>query len=181
VGLSSGCKKPGCRILISIFIILLIIGISLGIKYNCNVSNIQKLFEAHLQEYTVITGLNPDFQSENSYIRGKVITVDIGKNKIDQIYFNLPKDMVAKNPEEVGTIVWLKWEDVRVGTYSPSGDAAYEITCEVTIIDKTEAIIVDKKSFTGTSPPPTMLREGPGYGSKPTDEVVNYLKSLPRR
>jgi len=51
----------------------------------------------------------------------------------------------------------------------------------VTIIDKLEAIIVDKKSFTGSEPPPTMLREGDGYGSKPTDEIVDYLESLPRQ
>jgi hypothetical protein len=179
VRLSSG--KPGCRIVILILIILIIIGVFLGIRYGCNVANIQKLFGDHIQEYTVITGLNPNFQSENSYIRGKVITVDIGENKLDQIYFDLPGDMAAKNPEEVGTIIWLKWEDVRFGTYLPGGGTAYQRTCEVTIIDKLETIIVDKKSFTGTSPPPTMLKEGDGYGSKPTDEVVDYLESLPRQ
>jgi len=181
VRLSGRRKKPGCWIIVTIVIIVVVVGIFLGIRFGCNIVNIQKVFGDHVQEYTVITGLNPDFQSENSYIRGKVITVDIGENKIDRIYFDLPGDMAAKNPEEVGTIIWLKWEDVRVGTYIPGGGTAYERTCEVTIIDKLEAIIVDKKSFTGTEPPPTMLREGDGYGSKPTDEIVDYLESLPRQ
>ena len=181
VRLSSRGKKPGYWIIAAIIIILVIIGIFLGIRFGCNIINIQKVFGAHVQEYTVISGLNPGFQSENPYIRGKVITVDIGENKLDQIYFDLPGDMTAKNPEEVGTIIWLKWEDVRVGTYSPSGEAAYRITCEVTLIDKPEAILIDKKSFTGSEPPPTMLREGDGYGSKPTDEIVDYLESLPRQ
>jgi hypothetical protein len=139
-------------------------------------------FKSHLNEYLLIPELKTITPAEDTYIKGKVITVDTSEIEIDEMtYFKLPEELVAQTPEEVATIIWLKWEDVLVGHYTPGGGDAYRITCEVTIIDKEQAAIVGQKTFRGSAPPETVVGTESGYGERPIEDVVDYIRLLPRR
>jgi hypothetical protein len=179
-GKLAGCRKIGCRVVIAVIVILMIVGISMGIKYGCERSSAMKPFETHLNEYTSIAGLKEASPQEGQYIRGKVVSVDLTENKIDPLFLDLPPELIAKTPEEVETIIWLKWKDVAVGHYT-DGATGYRIDCELTIIDKVELKIVDVKTYYGSDPPSAKSGSGDRYGSKPTYDIVNYLKALPRR
>jgi hypothetical protein len=173
--LSSGC----CGVLVVIGI-LFIAGLIYGIITNLQQSADIKLFQEHIEDYVSIPNQQAISPFTESYLTGKVITVDINKNEIDQIYFDLPEDLVAKTPEEVGTIIWLNWGEVLVGRYT-DGAGGYRIICEVTIIDKANSEIIDKETLSGSDP--ISVKEGSGnrYGSKPTSEVIDYISTLPRK
>jgi len=173
--LSSGC----CGVIIVTGIVL-IAGLIWGLVNNLQQSAGIKVFQEHIEEYIAIPSQQTISPFAQSYISGKVITIDTNENKIDQIYFDLPEELMAKSPEEVSTIIWLNWGEVLVGRYT-DGAGGYRIICEVTIIDKAKSAIVDKEIFSG--PDPLSVKEGSGdrYGSKPTSEVIDYISTLPRR
>jgi len=173
--LSSGC----CGVMVVAGIVL-IAGLIWGLVNNLQQSADIKVFQEHLDEYIAIPGQQTISPFTESYISGKVITIDTDERKIDQIYFDLPKELVAKSPAEVSTIIWLDWGEVLVGRYT-DGAGGYRIICEVTIIDKAKSAIVDKEVISGSDP--LSVKEGSGdrYGSKPTSEVIDYISTLPRR
>src|SRR5262245_30796732 len=54
-------------------------------------------------------GPNMPAPLSGGYIVGKVVPVDMkNKPEVDWIYFDLPDDLKAKKPEEVGTVVQLR-------------------------------------------------------------------------
>jgi hypothetical protein len=136
-------------------------------------------FEKHLSEYASIRGLERE-QAAEAYIRGKIVAVNRSENQIDDIYFDLPQELRAAQPEEVGTVVWLEWGADRIGMYT-DGAGAYAHTCKVTIIDMSIPAIIAERDFRGSRPPETKSGSGSRYGSKPTDKIVGYLKGLPRK
>jgi hypothetical protein len=109
-------------------------------------------FEAHVREYSTVFGLknrsmnNPNLMEP--YIKGKIITVNKKESRIDDIYFDLPKELRAFKPKDVGTILWLKCEEDEVGFYTNGEEATVNI-CQVTIIDKSTPTIVARTSFRG--------------------------------
>lgn len=91
-------------------------------------------------------------------------------------YRRLPDEIRATKPDEVGTVVWLKWTirtTVRPGKHKVT---CRRIVCDVTVIDLAEAIIVGGKEIQG--PLPDGL-EG-GCGPRPTRDVARFLTELPR-
>ena len=134
-------------------------------------------FKAHLSEYTVAA---EDLPGE-AYIRGKVIPVDLRKNEIDFVfYYELPKTMRAASPEEVQTVVARDCTTSQVGTYTRGG-GAHRWTCKLQVIDLTVPRVVAVETFVGSDPPRTKSGSGKAYGSKPTQETIDYLISLPLR
>jgi hypothetical protein len=136
----------------------------------------------NIDEYT---GLNlavmSDYSSRKPYIKGKIIIIDNQKNKIDHIYYDLPENLRATKPENVGTIVLLEWGEDKIGFYASPRSEAIVITCQVTVIDKSIPAIVSKVNFEGP-PPPAILKSGESAtGAMPTQEIVNYLQGLPRK
>lgn len=183
---------------------------------------ISEAFQSYVTEYTDIDVLNDKSYNYSPYIVGKVVIVDdlisrpksrdysleieVWKRVIptDHIkagpskringseFMQLPIELRAKSPEEVGTIILLRWDATLEGTYGKPYDGrgqrvivsgAYRITCEATIIDKARNLVIDKRFFQGGPPPRTIpsKRHGVQYGSKPTKDIVNYIKSLPLR
>jgi hypothetical protein len=119
----------------------------------------------------------PFAPAPRGYVKGKVIPVDLKNNKIDWFYY----DLRANQPEEVGTVVWLEWGEKKVGQYGASGGGAFVRTCNVTIIDHAQRLIVGRHYAEGGPPPTTSRRGASQYGSYPTENIVNYLRGLPRR
>jgi hypothetical protein len=107
-------------ILLAITLAVLCFGVRAAIR-----SSVVRPFAGHLNEYNDIPGLKNAFpesrddhfgggraiSSERTggygrpYVTGKVIPVNKAANKVDNLYFSLPKTFRATKPEEVGTIV----------------------------------------------------------------------------
>lgn len=136
-------------------------------------------FKNNLADYISSSAFKEQFTA-TPYIKGKLVVVNQSEVKVDDPYFDLPEDIKALKPEEVGTIVWVSYEPVVVGRYT-GGSAGYRYTGKVTVIDKTAGAIVGRTSFKGGEPPSTKRGSGDAYGSKPTEEIKNYLLSLPRK
>ena len=156
-------------------------------------------FSSHLSEYVSIGGLTEDNEGQ-PYVTGKVVLVDIQPDaKISVVkqfkkelkkttweeinrreFYELSPDLRATTPEEVGTIIWIKWDLVVEGFYSSPPRSACRITCEITVIDKDKATIVGKTVIRGTSPPSAVKTLHSGYGNRPTKKIVDYIESLPR-
>jgi hypothetical protein len=141
-------------------------------------------FNNYVSEYSSISGFkNPvkgDRSSTKPYIKGKVITINKQENRIDSIYYDLPEDLRATKPDEVGTIAWLEWGEDKIGTYT-DGDDAIVITCQVTVIDKSIPRIVSKTNFEGIEPPRVKRSSESGTGPIPTQKIVDYLRDLPKK
>ena len=170
-------------------------------------------FLSCVKEYVNSKGLVDDPNNYNPYIIGKVIIVDnvINDNNaleeeiwkpvigIDDIergpsqringceYFKLPVELRAVTPDEVGTIIWLKWDSILEGRYGDhfAAPGANRILCEAVVIDKGKNVIIGRKSFRGGTPPShtrfsSTSKYNTRYGFRPTAEIVDYITSLPR-
>lgn len=192
--------------IIAFIVLVVIIAITITIiQYIYDVRDYFRMrpFVACISEYTNIAGLKT--LDQDPYVIGKALIIDKTKNEIldpeKPYFFNLPKELQPARPEEVGTIVWLEWGKVAVAKYKYE-DASRESTlydydaniqtCKVTIIDKNIPAIIGQSNFRGMDPPKS-LRVGVNetayikngqlrwYGDRPEEEIVNYLKKLPRR
>jgi hypothetical protein len=164
--------------------LLIIVGIfailGIGFVVNQTVRGVQSdPFKNNLAEYTN-TGSFKEQVGATPYIKGKIVVVNKADIKVDDPYFDLPEDVKAVKPEEVGTIVWVTYDPRLVGRYT-NGAAGYQYTATVTVIDKANGTIVGRSSFTGSEPPSTKKGSGDAYGSKPSDDIKNYLLGLPRK
>lgn len=115
------------------------------------------------------------------YISGKVITVNRLEGTFDELFFALPSDLRAQTPDEVGTIIWIDCAEVAVATYV-SGAKGYSTTCAITVIDKTQNLIVAQpQEFVGEKPPSSKSGVADWHGKRPLKEMIEYIKSLPRQ
>ena len=117
------------------------------------------------------------------YIKGKVVLLDLKEKVIDSINSDLRNDMRATTEAETGTVVWLDWREELVGNYS-SGGGGYVYTCRLTVIDLSIPAKVAVRSFRGSDPPSYVTSQFYGqdhYGDKPSEKIISYLESLPKR
>jgi hypothetical protein len=139
---------------------------------------IARPFESHLSEYTSIHNLSGG--SGFSPITGKVIVINKVENNVDLLFSQLPNYLRASNSDEVGTIIWLECSEDVTATYI-SGAKGYQTSCFVTVIDKATASIIGERIF--ASAPPPSIKDGPFdyHGEKPTEEIFEFIKSLPTK
>jgi hypothetical protein len=134
---------------------------------------------SHYSEYSL--GTFTDDSLNAPYIVGKLVVVDLSIKKIDDdVYSALPRELQATGPEEVRTIIWLKYDSVKVGSYS-DGKSAFRQDCVVEIIDKNRGRIVGKQLVNGGPPPYTKNDNMDHWGKSPNSKIVHYLESLPRK
>jgi hypothetical protein len=123
----------------------------------------------------------PPPPSGQGYVVGKIITVQMSpKREVDWIYFDLPGELKARKPEEVGTVVQLSWSEQEIDKYD-DGAGAFVHLCDVKVVDLAKKQVVATRSFRGGDPPQSKSSAGSAYGSKPTQDIVNFLKGLPRQ
>ena len=141
-----------------------------------------KPYKAHLAEYlTAASVANPEQVETSNYlpVKGKLIPVDVKAKNIDPVFFDLSNDFQPKNPEEIGAIAALWWEERRIGSYGGRG-GAYQEHCTVMILDKLSGTLLAEKSFVGSNPPSTSQNGASQTGDKPYKEIREFLNSLPR-
>src|SRR4051812_12060595 len=62
-------------------------------------------FEGKIVEYSSLNNFRP-VEDDKPYVRGKIIAIDKQLVKVDPLFFELPGDLRADDPSEVGTVVW---------------------------------------------------------------------------
>ena len=129
-------------------------------------------FKPYLSEYLSFSAT----QQGEPYIRGKVITVDTRRKAVDHLYFDLPQELRATQPEEVGTVVWVECTSVTTVVRRTGGSTnnTVDYRCEVTVIDKAASAIVGQKRFEDTS-------GEQGYEEVLYGPIASYLAGLPRK
>lgn len=119
------------------------------------------------------------------YRRGRMLVLDRKAGKIDDLHFALPRDVRARTPEEVGTVVWIDKERVLMGSYSgPPGTEGkgYSHEWYATIIDYGEKQKVGLQDFHGSSPLGVKLGEGDRDGTEPSVyRMLEHFAKLPLR
>jgi hypothetical protein len=114
---------------------------------------------------------------------GRVLVLDreAGGWHVSDAQLYLPSNLRADEPYQVSTLVWIDYEKSRVGTYAGQSIPAYKLKATANIVDlKTKQTIARKGDFEGGPPPEQAPADGlPGYGSKPSKEIAEYLASLP--
>ncbi|MBY0230734.1 MAG: DUF4136 domain-containing protein [Gemmataceae bacterium] len=123
-------------------------------------------FDAHLSDY-----LREPEQAENAprtKIKLKLVPVDVLKKRIDsEVYHALPEDLRAAGPDEVGTVVQIRWKETDV----TQGRTFYKV--EGVFVDpKTNKVIWDFGVQGGAS----KFRNR--SGTKPIELVVDAIKQL---
>ena len=69
----------------------------------------------------------------------------------------------------------------KVGTYS-GGEPAWQTVWKVSVVDLDKGKVVGRALLRGEHPPfAADIEAGENYGPPPWDELVAYLKKLPRR
>lgn len=114
------------------------------------------------------------------YVKGRILPIDQVRREVDFIHFSMRDDVRSQKPDDVGTIAWLRHGEKVVGEYT-GGSKAHVRTTSVTIIDKARKVIVARRDIEGPPPPETVRQGSPGYGGWPTNEILSYLYSLPKR
>jgi hypothetical protein len=127
-------------------------------------------FTPYLDEYLQMPGRLPSNQ-ERPPGQGGFLPINLDTRAVDELYLSLPSWMRAKQPDDVKTLVWLRWkvQDVRL---SRSRVGSQQV-CHVTVIDRASNLIVGETTCTGLKP----FRSG-FQGPKPTSEIIAYLYSF---
>lgn len=115
---------------------LVVIVIVVVIRFNVR-SDMMAAHEPQLMEYLSVASSAPG--PVNGFLQGKLITVDRVANVLDPIFLDLPDNLRASKPEEVGTVVFLKWDrrdtghvigrKVGVKIDPATAEKLYEYTC----------------------------------------------------
>ena len=158
-------------------------------------------FYPELAEYTSYSGLQ--FTGSRPHIRGKIVIIErnihinkqtkenivtkyqvkvkSSEHRISDLMNDLPKELQPCHSAEVTTVVWLDYSLKHEGGYM-DGSGAERWVCGVTIIDTSIPSIIGKRFFKGGDPPSSKIDDGKRIlqGKKPDDEIVEYLKKLPR-
>jgi hypothetical protein len=179
-------RLAGCGVLI---VIGIVVAIGFGI-YSAVVwikhSTAMGPFKDHVAEYLAApkpmeTPAAPDGQnlaSPSRPIKGKIIVLDTKTSEMDWDV-DLPAELKAGKPEEVGTVVLTTWAKTHTPPDYDDGTLAYVQECDVTVIDHASRTVICKQHFRGSEPPSSISNSSEGVGSKPTQDVSNYLKGLP--
>ncbi len=137
-------------------------------------------FRPHLAEYLAA----PEGPAHPGPVRGKMIVVDKKTRDIDdEVFFGLPSSLRASRPEEVGTVVQLDYGRVPGrGVYGKDHLPSFVQTCQVTVIDRASRAVLATALVRGGDPP-DHIQDGDkeGVGPRPTAQVLDYLKGLPRQ
>ncbi len=192
-------KKSKGALLVILFV--LVITILFAVLRSANQRSNWRLAEfakAHGAEYASMATL--DEASGGAYIKGKVMVLDIGEsigdnaiaepfkpklNALSEVHGMIGR-LRADKPEEIGTVVLLKWSGERAGTYSDAS-LAYRSSCESIIIDVDRRAVVDRVFFVGGDPPRSHVqyRSKSGeriWGKAPSrHDISAYIKGLPKR
>jgi hypothetical protein len=111
---------------------------------------------------------------------GKVVLIDADKRALDELQPYLPDDIHARTPEEVTTVVQMRYTRSVVGKF-PSGAHAVQVGARLTVVDVPSRTVIAARSF-DWGKPPTSIPVGSGSddvtGSAPMKDISAFLTGL---
>jgi hypothetical protein len=120
--------------------------------------------------------------SASSKAKGKMVVINVDEAKIDALQFSLPGELCAWKPVEVGTVVLLAWEKKSTSSDPLFGPALYPnrfmYIAHVKVFDWESKSEIASSTFFGDLP--GFLKGESATGPKPDQQVLNFLKALPR-
>jgi hypothetical protein len=173
-------RQPGGRTLAVLLLALVIVPVGLLGYFLVRPCMMLQPYSNRLDDYRAAARTTK--QSSSPYTRGKIVAVDSKANKVDgAVLLALPDELRPSNPDEVATIAWEECDTYPVGSYGGKG-SAYQWQCKVTVIDTTDKVTTSHSNTINGSDPPSTSKNGTSQtGSRPIQEIVDYLKSLPRK
>jgi hypothetical protein len=128
----------------------------------------------------------PEQLTETPYIKGKIFQ----STAVQGGFFK--GDMIAKNAEELGTIVKVDCKkSFKIGNYNADGQSvpAYASECNITLIDYTIPAVIAKKSFINSEMATSMtfgtkdgkITKDEVVAAEPRGEVQKWLDGLPKK
>lgn len=113
------------------------------------------------------------------YVKGGVVLID--GDHISAFHDDLPGRLRAATPDDVGTVVLVQESSRKVGTYT-GGEPAWQAVWKVSVVDLDKGKVVGRALLRGKHPSfVANIEAGENYGPAPWDDLVAYLKKLPRR
>jgi hypothetical protein len=113
------------------------------------------------------------------HIRGKAVVVDLTEEVVLPTTFELPAEIAAEEPLEVGTVIQVKRVLEEVDEYD-DGSPALRQDALVRIIDLGLECAIGEALVKGGNPPETKDGEGPGFGNAPDHLIPALVAGLPR-
>jgi hypothetical protein len=157
-------------------ILIVVIGVS-GVGYflvrHFDQSRFTAPFQPVLPEYLAMRP--EDKEPSGGVCKGGIITINVASKQIDDLYFDLPDAFKARDPESVKTVVFLSWRKEEAGLYD-NGRLAYKYFCMVEMVDRETKELLQRGTFGGLAPPNRLKRLESGEGTKPTVQVIAFLK-----
>jgi hypothetical protein len=130
----------------------------------------KQFYRYSLKNSAVDEGIEPYIRSKVLILNPELIEINLQKS--------LPAHLMAKDPNDVGTVIMITEGATRVGYYGGFRDKiAYKPYMDATVIDWEKKVVIAKKRWEGGPPPeyaPTTA-----YGERPNKYlVINYIKAL---
>lgn len=181
---AKSCLGAGCGTLIAVAVLVAIVTIIWAGISSCRSENQQddalKAFEPSLAGYLAAEKAKAPKKIKPRIV-GKVVMVNLDEKDFDHLMFDLPAELRATGPKQVGTVVQTSYVANVVGTYT-SGDKGYQYTAVVKVIDRATGQLLATKRLLGSEPATQKTsHSGDNYGSRPSYEIVDWLASLPVR
>ena len=142
--------------------------------------NLVSRLQPHVEEYMK---LEVSQSKQRPYIRGKILPVNIDRKSVDTWLFSkLPARLLADDPGEIGTVVWVSWSRGKVSDHeNPEKRQITLSRATVTIIDIHTKEILDVKVFHGEENINSENPESSFQRDWPVDKVVEYIVNLPSK
>lgn len=143
---------------------------------------------------TELTTVPANVQTTSPYIKGKIAVFQALEKKANEsgpdVYFMQPsyyrelKDNYATTPEEVGTVALVRCKTLQKGIYKGTDNKEYPAMvedCELTLIDHTKKAVIFKKLFEKTPSQERADRGGFVVTQSSQEDVLQFLKDLPKQ
>jgi hypothetical protein len=111
--------------------------------------------------------------------RGKVAVLektDPGAFDYGRLHFNLPRDLMATDAEEVDVVILIWYQEFEAGRYT-NGAMAFAWKANVYCIDWRTKTVLDRTEF-ATRPPQQTNNPGQTSGGRPDAEVKEWMRKL---
>jgi len=160
-------------------VVVAIVAFSIGVWVGSTIWHAHQLspLKPHLDEYLAAVPSGESMKTA-PHIVGKIVVVDMGRRIFDYLMFDLPAKLRATAPDEVGTVVLTEYtahENIRY----KGGGIGYRWSMRVSLVDFATGELFGSNDFSGIEPRSEYSGSGDGYGDKPVEQVVDWLKSLP--
>ncbi len=113
------------------------------------------------------------------HIRAKAVVVDITDCAVLPLTFELPGDIAAHHPGEVGTVIQVERLLEEVGVYGDQAPA-YRQNALVRLVDLGLGCTIGEAFIQGGEPPEEKPDDGPGFGALPDDQIPALVAHVPR-